>query len=79
MPDAWRAELADRIEEIIDRKRSSIQGRETTFAAYIRILTAQYAEEDIRGKEAEIVPGLLKSVKIEASERETVLALKGKT
>ena len=69
--------MADRIEEIIDRKRSSVQGRETTLAAYIRILTAQYAEEEIRGREVEIVAALLKSVKAEASEKETVLALKG--
>lgn len=75
--DAWRSDLADRIQELIDRKRSSVQGREKCLAIYARILTAQYAEEDIRGKEAELVVAFLKSIKAETSERETILATKG--
>lgn len=75
--EAWSVDLADRIAEIIDRKRSSIQGRENCLAAYIRILTGQYAEEDIRGKEAELVAAFLKSIKTDSSEKETVLAIKG--
>ena len=74
---AWQADLADRIEEILDRKRSSVQGRETTLAAYVRILTAQYAAEEIRRKDAELVAAFLKSIKAETSEKETILALKG--
>ncbi|KAL8735518.1 MAG: hypothetical protein Q9181_002761 [Wetmoreana brouardii] len=74
--DAWRADLADRIQELIDRKRSSVQGREKCLATYVRVLTAQYAEEDIRGKEAELVVAFLKSIKAESSERETILAMK---
>lgn len=74
---AWQADLADRMEEIIDRKRSSVQGRETTLASYVRILTAQYAEEEIRGKDAELVVAFLKSIKAETSEKESILALKG--
>lgn len=76
--DAWRTELADRIEELIDRKRSSVQGRETCLATFIRILTGQYAEEEIRGREAELVAAFLKSIKAESSEKETVLAIKGR-
>lgn len=75
--DAWRADLADRIQELIDRKRSSVQGREKCLATYVRTLTAQYAEEDIRGKEEELVAAFLKSIKTEVSERETILAMKG--
>lgn len=75
--DAWRADLADRIQELLDRKRSSGQGRERCLATYARILTAQYAEEDIRGKEAELVVAFLKSIKAEISEKETILAMKG--
>ncbi|KAI4098243.1 MAG: hypothetical protein L6R37_006585 [Teloschistes peruensis] len=74
--DAWRSNLADRIQELIDRKRSSVQGREKCLALYARILTAQYAEEEIRGKEAELVVAFLKSIKAETSERETILAIK---
>lgn len=77
--EAWTNDLADRIAEIIDRKRSSIQGRENCLTIYIRILTTQYAEEEIRGKEAELVAAFLKSIKTESSEKETVLAIKGLT
>ena len=75
--DAWRAELTDRIDELVDRKRSS-QGREQCLTTYIRILTSQYAEEEIRGREAELVAAFLKSIKAESSEKETVLAIKGR-
>ena len=73
---AWRSELADRISEIINRKRSSVQGREKCLASYIHILTAQYVQDEISGKEEDIVAALLKSIKAETSEKETVLALK---
>ena len=76
--EAWRTELADRVEELIDRKRSSVEGREKCLATYIRILTAQYSEEEINGKEEELVAALLKSIKTESSEKETNLALKGR-
>ena len=75
--DAWRSELAVRIEEILARKGSTGQGREKAYKTYIQILTAQYAEEDIRGKESELVVSFLKSIKEEKSENETVLAIKG--
>ena len=75
--EAWKAELADRIEEILDRKRSSLQGRETALMAYARILTARYSEEEIRGKETELVTSFLKSIKAETSEKETILGMKG--
>lgn len=73
---AWRVDLDERMEEIIDRKRSSIQGREKSLATYIHILTSQYAEDEISGREAELVTALLKSIKAESSDKETVLALK---
>jgi hypothetical protein len=41
--EAWKQDLGDRIEEIIDRKRSSVQGRETTLAQYVHILMSHYA------------------------------------
>ena len=75
--DAWRPELADRIEEILARKGSTVQGREKCYKAYVHILTSQYAEDEIRGKEAELVVAFLKSIKEEKTEKETVLAMKG--
>jgi hypothetical protein len=80
MPDdpteAWIQELGDRIEEIIDRKRSSVQGREATLASYSHILMSRYAYNEIQHKLAELFPALLKSVKTESSEKETCLALR---
>lgn len=75
--EAWKQELGDRIEEIIDRKRSSVQGREAALMAYVHFLTSRYAFEQIDRKTAELLPALLKSVKVESSEKETCLALKG--
>lgn len=75
--DVWRAELADRIEEILARKGSTLQGREKAYKTYVQMLTAQYAEEEIRGKESELVVAFLKSIKEERSEKETILAIKG--
>ena len=77
VPDAWQTELADRIEEILARKGSTIQGREKCYKTYIHLLTVQYVEEQIRGKEADLVKAFLKSIKEEKSEKESILALKG--
>ncbi|KAF2456803.1 IFRD domain-containing protein [Lineolata rhizophorae] len=74
--DVWRTELGDRMEQIIDRKRSSNQGREESLRAYVHLLTAHYAKEDIENKIGELVPAILKSVKSETSEKETASALK---
>lgn len=77
LPDAWQAELTDRIEETLARKGSTVLGREKCYKTYVHLLTAQYAEEEIRGKEMELVVAFLKSIKEEKSEKETMLALKG--
>lgn len=74
--DTWRDALNERMDEIIDRKRSSIQSREKSLANYIHLLTSYYAEDDISGRGAELVTAFLKSIKAESSDKETVLALK---
>jgi hypothetical protein len=75
--EAWKQDLGDRIEEIVDRKRSSVQGRETTLAQYAHILMGHYAFEEIQHKTSELFPALLKSVRSE-SEKEVSLALRGR-
>jgi len=75
--EIWKQELGDRIEEIIDRKRSSVQGREAALASYIHFLMSRYAYDEIEKKLSELIPAFLKSVKAESSEKETCLALKG--
>lgn len=75
--EAWKQDLGDRIEEIIDRKRSSVQGRETTLAQYVHMLMSHYSHDEIEGKSSELFPALMKSVKSESSDKETSLALRG--
>jgi len=74
--EAWKQDLGDRMEEIIDRKRSSTQGREATLASYVHILMSRYTLEDIQNKTSELFPALLKSIKAESSEKESCLALR---
>lgn len=74
--DAWIADLEDRIGQICDRKRSSVQGREETLQAFNLDLTRHYALEEVKLKTDELLPAILKSVKSGQTERETVLALK---
>jgi len=77
LTEAWKQDLGDRVEEIIDRKRSSVQGRESTLAQYVHILMSHYTSEEIESKTSELFPALLKSIKAESSEKETSLALRG--
>ncbi len=74
--EAWIADLEDRIGEICDRKRSSVQGREESLQVFDLDLTRHYAIAELKPKMDELLPAILKSVKSGATERETVLALK---
>ncbi|RDW91449.1 IFRD-containing protein [Coleophoma crateriformis] len=75
-PEEWKVRLRDRMEEMKDRKRSSVQGRETTLASYGVILRSHFALDQIKSSSSELVNSMLKSIKMEASERETCLALR---
>src|SRR5215469_8927175 len=75
--EAWKQDLGDRMEEIIDRKRSSVQGREAALAQYVHMLMSHYSFEEVQHKTSELFPALLKSIKTESSEKETSLALRG--
>jgi hypothetical protein len=74
--EQWISDLGDRMNEICDRKRSSVQGREETLVGFSGLLTRHYAQDELKGRVEEVVKGLLKSVKAGQTERETVLALK---
>ncbi|KFY30995.1 hypothetical protein V493_01486 [Pseudogymnoascus sp. VKM F-4281 (FW-2241)] len=74
--DAWKQTLSVRIEEIIDRKRSSIQGRELAYAVYVHLLTTHYAFDTITPQRADLLAAFLKSIKAESSEKETQLAIR---
>ncbi|KAF2737462.1 hypothetical protein EJ04DRAFT_488140 [Polyplosphaeria fusca] len=74
--DAWKNELSLRIEQIVDRKRSSTEGRADSLSAYAHILMARYAKDDIEARMSELLPSILRSIRAETNERETVAALK---
>ncbi|KAJ9372499.1 hypothetical protein DTO282E5_2826 [Paecilomyces variotii] len=74
--EQWAEELADRIQEILDRKRSSVQGREEALSAYCRLLKYHFAAEEIRGNISDLLAAFSRSVKYESSVRETTLALR---
>lgn len=72
----WPEELADCIQDILDRKRSSVQGREESLAVFCRLSKYHYVEEEIRSQMQELLAAFSRSVKYETSVRESILALK---
>lgn len=63
--------------QITERKKSSFAGREEAFAAYIRILCAKYAKEEIYPKKNDLIDSMLRSIKAGRTEKESLLASKG--
>jgi len=72
----WTSSLGEQMDRIVDRKRSSVEGREDTLNRFAHILMAHYSQEEVAGRVGELLPALMKSAKAGASERESVLALK---
>lgn len=75
--DVWDQELLDRIDEIVDRKRSSEEGRERALMVYNHYLMIKYCYEEIESKVAELYPALCKSIRADTGEKEACLALRG--
>lgn len=75
-PELQRQELKARIEELCERKNSSYQGREESLASYVRIITAHHLADELYGRVSDLIPALMRSIKAETTERETILALK---
>lgn len=74
--DAYTQDLRERIEQILDRKRSSAEGRELSLNSFTVDLMRHYSYDELRHKMGELLPAVLKCVKSGATERETVLAVK---
>lgn len=74
--DAWVSQLNERMEHLIERKRSSVQGREESLSVLSHLLMAHYAQRHVRPKLNELVPALVKCAKGGQSDNETILALK---
>ncbi|CAI7646890.1 unnamed protein product [Penicillium crustosum] len=74
-PD-WEQELGDRIQEILDRKRSSVQGREEALQAFCRLTKYHYTVEEIHGAIPDLLAAFERSVRTEVSVREATLGLR---
>ncbi|KAJ4372968.1 hypothetical protein N0V83_003259 [Neocucurbitaria cava] len=74
--DAWKAELNVRVEQIINLKRSSTEGRTESLIAYAHVLMARYGKHEIEGHVHDLVTSMIKSIRAETTEREAVVALK---
>lgn len=76
---AWITDLNDRIAQLTDRKKSSVQGREETLRAFSHILVFHYAAQQVRPHMSSLISALLKCVKSGQTEREITLAFKALT
>jgi len=74
-PD-WEHELGERIQEILDRKRSSVQGREEALQVFCRLTKYHYTVEEIHGVVPDLLAAFERSVRTEVSVREATLALR---
>ncbi|KAJ5288509.1 hypothetical protein N7478_001539 [Penicillium angulare] len=72
----WPQELSDRVQELLDRKRSSVQGREEALAAFCRLTKYHYAEEELRASTSDLLSAFVRSTRTDSSTRETTLALR---
>ena len=78
-PAAWNERLQDRIAELLDRKRSSAKGRETTLNAFAHLIRYHFADEQLENQLNELVPALLKSIRGGSNHEEIIAALKALT
>ncbi|KAL2133146.1 hypothetical protein VTI74DRAFT_2841 [Chaetomium olivicolor] len=75
----WAERLQDRVAELQDRKRSSVQGREATLGAYNHLLKHHFAQRQLDRSVAEIMPIFLRGVRSGASDEERLRSLKAFT
>ncbi|KAL4919093.1 interferon-related developmental regulator-domain-containing protein [Aspergillus aurantiobrunneus] len=72
----WAQELDEVVGDILDRKRSSVFGREETYAAYCRLSKFHYVEESVRRRISDLLAAFARSIRTESSVREATLALR---
>jgi len=72
----WPDKLRERFAELLDRKRSNTKGRESCLSAYNHILRYHYAEEMVDPQLGELIPALLKSLRVGNNTDETLSAIR---
>lgn len=75
--DVMKQELSKTIDDLLERKGSSVNSREESLTSYVRCLTSHYLADMLYGRVNDILSALLKSIKAETTEKETTLALRG--
>jgi hypothetical protein len=75
--DVTNQELLKAIENLLERKGSSVSGREETLASFDRCLTAHYLPDSLTGRTADVLAALEKLLKPGATEKEATLAVRG--
>jgi hypothetical protein len=75
--DVTRQDLSKSIEDLLERKGSSVTGREDSLAVYDRCLTCHYLADTLKGHVSDVVGALVRSVRAETSEKEIHLAIRG--
>lgn len=70
------AEVYEVIDGLVERKRSSAEGREERLAFLAHGLSGRVCDREVKGRMGELLPALLKCVKAGEREREVVLALR---
>jgi len=73
---AWPDRLRDRIAEMTNLKRSSVQGREAALNAYVHLLRHHYAKTIIDGSLSEIIASILRSIRSGDSADERTLGMR---
>jgi hypothetical protein len=77
--NGWESELADTVSHILEPKGSNAAARQERLARYTRTLQMHYARDDIQGSFTQLLSALMKVIKAENTERDAVLALRGKS
>ncbi|KAK8068228.1 hypothetical protein PG996_007340 [Apiospora saccharicola] len=75
----WTDKLKACITEILDRKRSSVKGREAYLAGYVHLTRHHFADTIIEGQLHELVPAMLKSIRSGRNTEEVLAGLKALT
>ncbi|KAJ9623019.1 uncharacterized protein PV06_04765 [Exophiala oligosperma] len=74
--DVMRTQLTSAIDNLLERKGSSVAGRETNLTTYVRCLTSHYLAEVLYRRVPDLLDSFERSIKAEASEKEVTLALR---
>ncbi|AEO63495.1 359eed58-c15a-4c77-9416-c4d7adb7a5f7 [Thermothielavioides terrestris] len=77
--NTWAERLQDRVAELQDRKRSSVQGREATLGAYNHLLKHHFAQRQLDKSVAELMPILLRGIRNGSSDEERLRTLQAFT